>query len=256
MYRTVKTQKELITQLEGDLLNIRGLPSAVFRGEGVGAPSTNTPAQSSETELMSKAIQGLDIDGEEDTILDKQTSDSLISIIASQRERFRTRNIELEAQSRHQQQQIVALQNEADTVRKDNVKLYEKIKFLQSYPTKGSTSVGIEDDSVKRYSSQYEQGIDPFSVFSKKEKQQRYVNLSAPEKVTLNMGRFILSNKIARTLVFFYTIMLHLLVFVVLYKFAFYETSCPLNGGGVLQSGLSRRQAKPPMPGFQPGQPS
>ena len=63
-YRTVKTQKELITQLEGDLLNIRGLPSAVFRGEGVGAPSTNSPAPSTETELMSKAIQGLDIDGE------------------------------------------------------------------------------------------------------------------------------------------------------------------------------------------------
>ena len=33
----------------------------------------------------------------EDTILDKQTSDSLLPIIASQRERFRTRNIELEA---------------------------------------------------------------------------------------------------------------------------------------------------------------
>ena len=28
------------------------------------------------------------------------------------------------------------LQNEVDTLRSDNVKLYEKIKFLQSYPTK------------------------------------------------------------------------------------------------------------------------
>ena len=57
-FRTLKDQKELITQLEADLLNIRGLPSSAFRGEGVGAPS---PALSSsntatDTELMSKAV--------------------------------------------------------------------------------------------------------------------------------------------------------------------------------------------------------
>ena len=39
-------------------------------------------------------------------------------------------------QLRHNQQQISVLQNEVDTLRSDNVKLYEKIKFLQSYPTK------------------------------------------------------------------------------------------------------------------------
>jgi len=55
-YRTVKDQKDLITQLEGDLLNVRGLPSSVFRGEGVGAPS----APPTETELVTKAIQDLE----------------------------------------------------------------------------------------------------------------------------------------------------------------------------------------------------
>lgn len=39
-------------------------------------------------------------------------------------------------QTREQQRQITTLKNEVDTVRKDNVKLYEKIKFLQSYPNK------------------------------------------------------------------------------------------------------------------------
>ena len=39
-------------------------------------------------------------------------------------------------QLRHNQQQISVLQNEVDTLRSDNVKLYEKIKFLQSYPAK------------------------------------------------------------------------------------------------------------------------
>lgn len=32
------------------------------------------------------------------------------------------------------QQTMQALQNELDSLRADNIKLYEKIKFLQSYP--------------------------------------------------------------------------------------------------------------------------
>ena len=39
-------------------------------------------------------------------------------------------------QNTAQQQQVQMLQNEMDKLRSDNVKLYEKIKFLQSYPTK------------------------------------------------------------------------------------------------------------------------
>ena len=35
-----------------------------------------------------------------------------------------------------QQQQVQLLQNETDKLRSDNVKLYEKIKFLQGYPSK------------------------------------------------------------------------------------------------------------------------
>ena len=217
--RLVQEQGELIKQLEADLLNVRGVLPSVYRGEGVGAPSP--PPDSPDSEAILKAVQ--DINTDEVDELEKHNSDSLLPIISSQRERFRNRNLELESQNAHQQRQITLLQNEVDSVRHDNVKLYEKIKFLQSYPTQGATNVQMEDDSVKRYSSQYEERIDPFAVFSQREKQQRYSNLTAPEKVTLNMGRFILSNKIARTLVFFYTLLLHCLVFIVLYKFAFIE---------------------------------
>ncbi|RMX58975.1 hypothetical protein pdam_00021836 [Pocillopora damicornis] len=148
---TVKEQKELITQLETDLLSVNALPSA-FRGQG--------------------------------------------------------------EQLRHNQQQISVLQNEVDTLRSDNVKLYEKIKFLQSYPTKSSGG-REEEATVSRYSSQYEQRLDPFSAFNQREKQQRYLGLSPHEKVTLNLGRFIMSNKFARTFVFFYTLLVHLMIFLV-----------------------------------------
>ncbi|XP_015760296.1 PREDICTED: protein CASP-like, partial [Acropora digitifera] len=212
---TVKEQKELIGQLETDLLSVNALPSA-FRGQGEGEAGPPT-----EKELVSNAVQQAVASGTGG--LTGDNVESLLPIVASQRERFKVRNMELEAQLRHNQQQITVLQNEVDTLRSDNVKLYEKIKFLQSYPTKGQG--GRDDDSaVSRYSSQYEQRLDPFSAFNQREKQQRYLGLSPHEKVTLNLGKFIMSNKVARTIAFFYTLLVHLMVFLVLYKLAYTES--------------------------------
>uniref|UniRef100_A0A8B9B9U4 CASP C-terminal domain-containing protein n=1 Tax=Anser brachyrhynchus TaxID=132585 RepID=A0A8B9B9U4_9AVES len=137
--------------------------------------------------------------------------DSLLSIISSQRERFRARNQELEGENRMMQHTVQALQSELDNLRADNIKLYEKIKFLQSYPGRGSS----RDDTELRYSSQYEERLDPFSSFSRKERQRKYLSLSPWDKATLSMGRLILSNKTARTIAFFYTLLLHCLVFLV-----------------------------------------
>ena len=86
------------------------------------------------------------------------TTESLLSIVTSQRERFKQRNIELESvsqiallkrkqqnfykclvfivlpqENQQQKQSINVLQREMDTLRGDNVKLYEKIRFLQTY---------------------------------------------------------------------------------------------------------------------------
>lgn len=109
------------------------------------------------------------------------------------------------------------------------MKLYEKIRFLQSYPNKGSANRD-DESTVNKYSSQYEARLDPFAAFNKsvsmsktltacyvyckvyeftttrynfhlfvimcisqkrfpifQEKQQRYLGLSAHDKVTLNM---------------------------------------------------------------------
>lgn len=212
---TVKEQKELITQLETDLLSVNALPSA-FRGQGEGEAGPPT-----ETELVSNAVQQAVAPA--GVTSENVATESLLPIVASQRERFKVRNMELEAQLRHNQQQISVLQNEVDTLRSDNVKLYEKIKFLQSYPTKSSGG-REEEATVSRYSSQYEQRLDPFSAFNQREKQQRYLGLSPHEKVTLNLGRFIMSNKFARTFVFFYTLLVHLMIFLVLYKLAYTES--------------------------------
>lgn len=222
-------QKDLILHLESDLSSVQTL-SSLYRGEGEGssvpeivaeavrASTSSTPPlitpQSSVTDTPPPMPGGIPPDF-------SSAAESILPIISSQRERFRQRNEELEAELTAKSQQVVLLQNELDNLRADNLKLYEKIRFLQSYQGRQSS----EDSAAEsRYSSQYEEALDPFSSFSRKEKLRRYSALSPFEKVTLSMGRFILGNKTARTVTFMYTALVHCLVFLVLYKLAHTES--------------------------------
>jgi len=149
---------------------------------------------------------------------------ALLPIVQSQRERFRLRNEELETAGLEQQQQVMLLTRQVQDLQADNLKLYEKIRFLQACgggaQGRGDTVVPVET----RYQDSYEQKLDPFSNFSKQEKQRKYGQLSVFEKVILSLVRFIVSNKTARLVVFFYSVLLHGLVFAVLYKLALTES--------------------------------
>ncbi|CAL8362050.1 unnamed protein product [Merluccius merluccius] len=214
---TSAEQKELILKLEHDLSTIQSLTS-LSRPDADGSDLTNMDAIPEPIKEATAMFTGSGVSMH--TELPQGQMDSLLSIISSQRERFRSRNQELEAESHSVQQTMQALQGELDSLRADNIKLYEKIKFLQSYPGRAGSS----DDTVMRYSSQYEERLDPFASFSKRERQRRYQSLSPWDKATLSLGRGILSNKMARTIAFFYTLFLHCLVFLVLYKTAWSES--------------------------------
>ncbi|XP_064392801.1 protein CASP-like [Halichondria panicea] len=225
---TAQEQRDLIAQLETDLSLVQ--PYLPTREEGEGQASN--PAN-----LLSEALKDVQARGGVERSISVGGSsvggsgmDSLLPIVSSQRERFKQRNVELEAECRQQKQTLGVLQREIDSLRGDNVKLYEKIRFLQSYPGTRKTVDSVE--AMSKYSSQYEAGLDPFAAFGAKEKQRRYTQLSGPDKATLVLGRFILSNKTARMIAFVYAIVLHLLVFVVVAKLAYTQTA---EGGTYLQ---------------------
>ena len=48
-------------------------------------------------------------------------------------------------------------------------------------------NVAISDATVVRYSSEYDQKLDPFTSFSKKERMQKYIDLRPYDKITLGM---------------------------------------------------------------------
>ncbi|XP_057604067.1 protein CASP isoform X6 [Hippopotamus amphibius kiboko] len=211
---TAAEQRDLIARLEQDLSTIQ----SIQRPDAEGAAELSLEKIPEPIKEATALFYGPSAPAS--STLPEGQMDSLLSIISSQRERFRARNQELEAENRLAQHTIQALQSELDSLRADNIKLFEKIKFLQSYPGRG----GGSDDTELRYSSQYEERLDPFSSFSKRERQRKYLSLSPWDKATLSMGRLVLSNKMARTIGFFYTLFLHCLVFLVLYKLAWSES--------------------------------
>jgi len=203
-------QKALITQLEDDLRKVNAL-SVMFRGDAEGEPSQSS-------ELVAEAVKDSEAPADSGKMA---AADSLLPIMHGQRERYRQRAQELETEMVALQQKNQLQQNEMDRIRTDNIKLYEKIKFLQNYSSSNrGAAAGPGDDTEARYSAQYEQKLDPFTHFNKKERSKRYANLKVHEKITLSIGRLVMGNSTARTFAFVYAMFLHLLVFLSLYKMA------------------------------------
>nr|AFK35427.1 unknown [Lotus japonicus] len=153
----------------------------------------------------------------------------MLKVICNQRDRFRTRLRETEEEIRQLKEKIGVLTVELEKTKADNVKLYGKIRYVQDYSlekvvSRGSKKYaedvesGFASDVESKYKKIYEDDINPFAAFSKKERDQRYKELGFRDRITLSSGRFLLGNKYARTFAFFYTIGLHVLVFTCLYR--------------------------------------
>ncbi|KAG8377176.1 hypothetical protein BUALT_Bualt08G0000800 [Buddleja alternifolia] len=154
---------------------------------------------------------------------------SMLKVICNQRDRFRARLQETEEEIRKLNEKIGMLTTELEKTKADNVKLYGKIRYVQDYNSekvisRGSKKhaedleSGFSSDVESKYKKIYEDDINPFAAFSKKERDQRYKELGLRDKITLSSGRFLLGNRYARTFAFFYTIGLHILVFTCLYR--------------------------------------
>lgn len=141
---------------------------------------------------------------------------TLLPIVTKQRDRFRSRNMDLEKQLRQGNSEKGKLKLEISKLKGDNRKLYERIRYLQSYnnnnaPVNQSTE-GIDVES--QYSRVYDESLHPMANFRQNEL-NHYKNkkLSALEKLFSSFAKVILQNKMTRMVFLFYCIGLHGLVF-------------------------------------------
>ncbi|VDN96319.1 unnamed protein product [Rodentolepis nana] len=157
---------------------------------------------------------------------------SILSIVRSQRDRLRQQNRELEENLLAMRQQVVAVQTQLEALRQDNVQLYEKIRFVQSYNSSPNAAQNRahEDEVLARYSNAYEARLNPFKQFGNLERQRRYKALQAHEKIMHSLGRLIVNNRGVRLATFAYVLIMHLLVFLVLYKMVTTGPICPSSG--------------------------
>mmetsp|Transcript_682 Transcript_682/g.2499 ORF Transcript_682/g.2499 Transcript_682/m.2499 type:complete len:778 (+) Transcript_682:70-2403(+) len=167
---------------------------------------------------------------------------ALLSIVCSQRERYKSRLAELEESERRRRDEGDGVQRELEKLRSDNLALYEKIKYLESYQTqdrKAPRSPGLSRGAdleasanhvEMRYRKQYEDSLNPFSQF-KVDQQERHGKMRYYDRITLRSGKFILTHRLARAFIFFYTIALHVFVFGLMYhesqEHVFYYQALP-----------------------------
>ncbi|GLU20252.1 hypothetical protein SLE2022_364620 [Rubroshorea leprosula] len=212
----VKEQQKLIQKLEDDIL--KGYSSKDRKG-----------SLFDDWDLTESGGTGVSENQYQKHAPSDQDQSSMLKVICNQRDRFRARLRETEEEIRQLKEKIGALTAELEKTKADNVKLYGKIRYVQDYNqekvvSRGSKKhaedleSGFTSDVESKYKKIYEDDINPFAAFSKKERDQRYKELGFRDRITLRSGHFLLGNKCARTFAFFYTIGLHILVFTCLYR--------------------------------------
>jgi len=248
-YSKVKEQSALISKLEEDLLKVNTFKSSNSQNQLLNSNENfsgneeiynNNNNSSNSISRNGTSDQDNKLKSPEANNNDENNSDSIIAILTSQRNRYRQRNQELEQQIRNMNDKGKDIELEVQSLKNDNIKLYEKIRYLQSFNkstpynsyeqsynrNKKDHTVNIpfqsnnsEDNDVsEKYKTMYENSINPFNEFRGREENRKYRSLNTVEKVSLGITKIFLANKYSRIFFLSYILGLHLLVFIVIFK--------------------------------------
>ncbi|KAI9759699.1 MAG: hypothetical protein M4579_002176 [Chaenotheca gracillima] len=165
----------------------------------------------------------------------------ILPMITAQRDRFKTRNSQLENELSQTHNMVSSLRQEIASLQKDNLNLYEKTRYVSSYSRGGGDGAGAATSSssaystnpnpstiqvssstpsglsLDRYRSAYEANLSPFAAFRGRESARALKRMSLPERVVFSITRMVLANRTSRNLFAAYCFALHVLVLGMLY---------------------------------------
>jgi len=201
----------LVARLEIDLENAIAVPTS----------STNTHSILASSNILRE---------------ESNNDHSVVAIIMSQRDRLRVKCDTLEAEKESFKRELQIHISESGSLKVENSKLYEKIRFLQSFPnnyhgTSRNMTTGAylrqaksplldNDNDLEALEQRYEASVDPFQQFNRAEKQRKLREMSALERVVYTVAKTVLGSKRMRTSLFFYVLVMHLLVFISTYHWS------------------------------------
>jgi homeobox protein cut-like len=151
---------------------------------------------------------------------------SVATIIMAQRDRLRARCDALEAERDSFKRELQAQVDAAESLKVDNTKLFEKMRYLQSYNGGSSnrshaySRQSSQDLDLEALEQRYEASVDPFRQFSKAERQRKLNEMSPMERTVFVVAKAMLGTKEMRTFLFFYVLAMHLLVFLTTYHWS------------------------------------
>ncbi|KAI9001957.1 CASP C terminal-domain-containing protein [Gaertneriomyces semiglobifer] len=150
---------------------------------------------------------------------------SIIPILTGQRDRYRQRNMELEEQIYQMSTTISELRNDLQRAKDDNVKLYEQLRYAQSfgsqsdsvtrrsqYPPSVTRRSSMDTSIAMPYQSLYESSLDPFSTFKQSESNRRIKTLNPVDRLAYMFARVISVSKVFRWGFVAYLVVLHGLI--------------------------------------------
>ena len=128
---------------------------------------------------------------------------SVATIVMAQRDRLRARCEALEAERDSFKRELQAQVQASESLKTDNTKLYEKVRYLQSYnkapPRSGAytrSSSGLDRDlDLEALEQRYEASVDPFKQFSKAERQRKLNEMSPMERTVFIVAKTVLGKQ-------------------------------------------------------------
>lgn len=237
-------QQALCEKLETDLLALNTNNGGGLRGENGENGESGISGLGLEFGLRTKDAADPSTTRSTPIPFTSSADTSILPIVTSQRDRFRQRNAELEEELRKHYHTISELRTEIKSLQSDNLKLYEKVRYMQSYREQGSVSQldplppssssafngsgsgnvsgsgGGGRDELGKWRTRYEEAMNPFEAFRGREATRAYEALNPVERGVLVLTRGIIGNRRARTAFIFYAAALHLLVVVTVYECA------------------------------------
>jgi homeobox protein cut-like len=162
---------------------------------------------------------------------------SVTSIIMAQRDRLRARCEALEAERDSFKRELQSQGDASESLKADNTKLFEKMRYLQSYDgnKKGGNRGGpayartaSRDLDLEALEQRYEASVDPFRQFSRAERQRKLQEMSPVERTVFVVAKTFLSSKEMRMFLFVYVFAMHFLVFMTTYHWSHSDSGCSI----------------------------
>lgn len=179
----------------------------------------------------------------------------ILPMVTAQRDRFKQKNQQLEDELSRANKAVSNLRQEVSSLQKDNLKLYEKTRYISSYSrqqhqpaapssplalqasnpffsSSSSTGYGANpnpsstlhpsnsnsgSNPIDRYRQAYESNISPFEAFRGRESARAFHRMGVAERVIYSLTRVVLANRTSRNLFAGYCLLLHVLVLTMMY---------------------------------------